>query len=354
MTSEAPSPVRRMLSPLAMLRSSIKTAREGVTEADRAVILGELFPDGAASRSYRSRLFVLAGLSSVIAAFGLLLDSTAAVIGAMLLGPLMVPLLASSLAVLHGWPRRLAISFADVAGAVVISVVVAWGIGSIAAGPGSLNGLPAQVVALTHPSLLDLGIALAAGVAAGYATARRSGSGALPGVAVSVTLEPPLAAMGIFLSMGETGAARLAGLTFVTNLASIVFAASLTMAMLGLVHRRTRSEITSSRTGLAFTISLVLAITVPLTLYSIRVAHDTRLTEDVGRVVPQWDPSVSVVALEARVRDDVAHVDLSLTGPRQPEPAWRLAEMLAQRRGGAVEVEIDFVLSAEDRAVATG
>jgi hypothetical protein len=53
------------------------------------------------------------------------------------------------------------------------------------------------------------------------------------------------------------------------------------------------------------------------------------------------------------VRDGVAVVDLSLTGPRQPEPAWRLAELLSDRRDIKVTVDITFVLATEDHAVAT-
>lgn len=327
--------------------------RRELDAADRTSVLQGLYPDREQLPAVVSRLLVLAVLSSIIAALGLLLDSPAAVIGAMLLGPFMTPLLGISMAVLHGWPARLAQSIVLTALGVAVSCLTAWVVGLTIAAPASLNGLSDQLLALTRPGLLDLGVALAAGVAAGYATVRRSGAEALPGVAVSVTLEPPLAAFGILVALGETGAAGEAALNFVTNLGAIVVAAGVTMAALGFARPDSETDRRRATTGMIVSATVVALIAVPLTLRTLRVVADEQLAEEVGRTVREWDPSVRVVELEADEHDGVATVVLTLTGPRDPEPAWRLADLLAQRRGQTVEVDIRFTRAEEFRSVAT-
>jgi uncharacterized hydrophobic protein (TIGR00271 family) len=300
------------------------------------------------------RFMVLSLLSSVIATLALALDSAAAVIGAMLLGPFMTPLLALALSVIQGRPARLAVAVAVTALGALISFGTAWVIGNVLAEPVSLGGLPGQLTALTHPSLLDLGIALTAGVAAGYATVRRSAAQALPGVAVSVTLEPPIAACGSLLAMGQGAAAGQAALNFVTNLGAIVLAAAVTMAAFGFGDRASAGELRRSRIGL-FTVGLLmLAITVPLTVRTVEVVQDERLAEEVAETIRRWDPSVEVTVLETDVDGDTAVIRLDANGPGEPEPTWKLAEMLSRQRGSRVEVDLRFTRIDERRAVAGG
>ena len=80
---------------------------------------------------------------------------------------------------------------------------------------------------------------------------------------------------------------------------------------------------------------------------------DQRFEDTVTSTVAEWDPSVYIASVDAQIRDDVATVSLALRGPRPPEPAWRLAEMLSRERGVKVIVNVTFVLASEDQAVAT-
>lgn len=129
-------------------------------------------------------------LSSAIAAMGLLLDSAPAVSGAMLLGPFITPLLAMSGALIQGWGTRLTDAALMVALGIALGIASATVMGFVFAPQLERTVLPPILLTLTRPGLLDLGIALAAGVAAGYATMRTEAAGALSGVAVSVTVEP--------------------------------------------------------------------------------------------------------------------------------------------------------------------
>ena len=90
-----------------------------------------------------------------------------------------------------------------------------------------------SIDARTAPGLLDLGVALAAGAAGAYVAARRTGTDALPGVAIAVSLVPPLATVGICLELGRLDDAAGAGLLFLTNFASITVVASIVFILTG-------------------------------------------------------------------------------------------------------------------------
>ncbi len=328
--------------------------RHRMDDAQRAAVVGFLY-DRAHIRSPHLRNFVvLSLLSSAIAAMGLLLDSAPAVIGAMLLGGFITPLLAMAGALIQGWGRRLLDAAVMVALGIVLSMAAATVVGIVFAGQLDRSVLPSLLLSLTRPGLLDLGIALAAGVAAGYATMRTEAAGALSGVAVSVTVEPPIAAMGLFLASARGEEFRQAALALATNFGALVLGATVSMAWWGFADRDTRGTARQARVGLAAWVLLVCAVAVPLAVYSGNVIRNTAFEQEVTSVIDTWDPSVRIVSLDATTTGGRATVRIDVTGPRRPEPAWRLAELLSERRGERVEVLLTFTLAQEDRAVSSG
>ncbi len=171
---------------------------------------------------WRLRFASMLLLSLVIAVAGLLADSATLVIGAMLIAPLMTPVLAFAVALAMGWPRHLGRAGLTVVLASAGSVAMAWGLTAVLRGSGS--GVTAQILGRTSPGVVDLVVALAAGAAGAYATAREDVSAALPGVAVAVALVPPLATIGVALKLGRPELARGALLLYVANLVAIVAA----------------------------------------------------------------------------------------------------------------------------------
>lgn len=173
---------------------------------------------------------VMLMLSATIAALGLVQSSAAVVIGAMLVAPLMTPLVAMGMALVqanvHLFHRALRAMVAGVFGGLVVSFMV-----------GALSpwdDLSAEVVARGSPNLFDLGVALLSGVAAAYALARPGLAGTLVGVAIAVALVPPLAAVGISLSHHEYAIALGAAVLFTTNFLAITFGAALVFQFFGL------------------------------------------------------------------------------------------------------------------------
>lgn len=181
----------------------------------------------------RLTFFCFVALSTFIAAFGLLMNSTAVVIGAMLVAPLMTPILGLALALVQGNPRLLGHAFR----AEVIGVLVA-----IAA--SFLVGLSipyfeptTEMLTRSHPNLLDLLVALFAGAAGAWALVDEELSPALPGVAISTAIVPPLANAGLCLSLGAYRAATGSFLLFFTNFLCILLVSALIFGLAGMSRR---------------------------------------------------------------------------------------------------------------------
>lgn len=177
---------------------------------------------------------VLTLLSSLIASFGLLQNSAAVIIGAMLVAPLMSPLMSFSIALTQGNLRVMRTAVGTTLAGVLIGLAVAVFSGSIM----PLDVPTSEMLARGEPSLLDMGVALASGAAGAYAMARRDIPAALVGVAIAAALVPPLCTIGLALSFGEFSLAYGAGLLFLTNIVSISLAGAGMFAWLGLRPRR--------------------------------------------------------------------------------------------------------------------
>ena len=164
--------------------------------------------------------------AGLIATLGLLADSPAVVIGAMVVAPWIMPLRAAAFAVLFGdiplLTRSLRTLMVGVLATTVLSILL-----------GKLAGLPqfgSEVAARTSPNLLDLGIALVAGGLATYAKLRSDAVSSLAGTAIAVALVPPICVMGLLLSHAHWEEALGAGLLFATNLLGILTGGLVLMA----------------------------------------------------------------------------------------------------------------------------
>jgi uncharacterized hydrophobic protein (TIGR00271 family) len=169
------------------------------------------------------------GLSAAIAALGLQQNSPAVIIGAMLIAPLMSAIIGMGLAVVQGDLKFLAQSIrATLRGAgLALFMGVLIGLFDLD------NSATREMLNRTGPALLDLIIAILSGAAAAYALCRKDVSAALPGVAIAVALVPPLATVGLFLSMTDWPHAGGALLLFITNLAAITFASGIVFTLFG-------------------------------------------------------------------------------------------------------------------------
>jgi uncharacterized hydrophobic protein (TIGR00271 family) len=287
----------------------------------RSEVLAQL----SAASSPGFDFFLLVVLSGSIATFGLITDSAAVIIGAMLVAPLMSPILGVSLASVAG-ERRV---FQRAVVALLEGALLAVGLSALLALSAralpfdALAELPREVLARTRPTPFDLGIALAGGAAAAYALAQPHLSAALPGVAIATALMPPLCTVGIGLAAGDVNVALGALLLFLTNFAAISFAGVAVFALLG--FRPLVFE--ASYDGLSNTVFvsavLVVVVTVPLVGLSLRFVSESRWRRSVQAAVAEAVaalPEAQLVESSFAQRADRT-VDLSVTVRAARAPA---------------------------------
>ena len=175
-------------------------------------------------------------LATAIAALGLLQNSGAVVIGAMLVAPLMTPILAIGLALLQGNLPLLRHALR----AVVQGYVLALLIGVAAGLVFPIPRLTAELLARGGPTLLDMGVAFLSGAAAAYCLGRPGLLAALPGVAIAAALVPPIATTGIVTALGRLDVAAGSSLLFGTNVVAIVVGAAAALWAAGIRGNRER------------------------------------------------------------------------------------------------------------------
>ena len=173
----------------------------------------------------------LISLSTLIATLGLMRNSVAVVIGAMLVAPLMTPLVGIGFALIQGNVRLIRDAMRSVVLGFAVAFVIGVALGLVVPGVDVGN---AEISGRGHPNLLDLVVALASGIAGAYAMARPNLVGALPGVAIAAALVPPIASSGIAFAHLEFILSFGALLLFLTNIVYIVLGTTVAFWAVGL------------------------------------------------------------------------------------------------------------------------
>ena len=232
-----------------------------LTQTRKAIVLNDLVDSSSPGMDY----FILILLSCTIATFGLLTNSAAVIIGAMLVAPLMSPILSLSMASISGLSRlfkRSLIAIFEGSGiAILLSALIAFL--SYRLPFGVTATIPNEVLARTSPSPMDLGIAVAGGAAAAYALAHPRLTAALPGVAIATALMPPLCVIGFGIAFMNSSIIFGSSLLFVTNLVAIAFAGIITFAAMGFGPRNMKETNKISR---SLSISTFLVVVIGLLL----------------------------------------------------------------------------------------
>lgn len=309
------------------------------------------------SAAPRADFFLLIGLSAGIAAFGLLLNSPAVVIGAMLVAPLMSPIVATGLGLVLGDVRFLRLALGTTLRGVILAIVV----GILAGLLPVQNSLTPEVLARTQPSLLDLGVALFAGLAGAFALLHSQAAGALPGVAIAAALVPPLASVGIAFASMEWAKGLGALLLFTTNFIAISSAAAAVFLLSGFrppLARKEQRQVQARTARLALVLLTLIALV--LAVATVRLTRRSSQEATIQQVAAEQVALITGGRLETpniEMPTDGAPLRLDLT-VRSPRPIpyaqvvelqERLAAELQQRTGlkSPLELLLTVVLVTE-------
>jgi uncharacterized hydrophobic protein (TIGR00271 family) len=293
-----------------------KFVGSGLSAEDKKEALEELFVFGKENQHpFFRRMAVLTMVSTVIATGGLLSDSAAVVIGAMLIAPLMRPVMSAAAAITMGWSRRFwqSILLITVMTSSVILVSVLLALMS----PDTLE-MTEQVLARTRPTFFDLVIALASGVGGAYVMTRKESS-AIPGVAMAVSLLPPLASCGILLEYGDYDMATRAFILFFTNFLAMILAAALTFVVTGMsranAHERVNRFILNF---IVLFVVLIAATSIPLFHYSNEVWFNAKYKAAKSEILQTWLKKNNLEILDVAIDEKEQIFTAVLRGPKPP------------------------------------
>ena len=261
----------------------------GIAVSDIARMREQLFFDGPDLGRKLSRFWALLTLAAVIASAGIVTDSTATVIGAMIVAPLMTPILGMVLSITTSDGANLARCLGLVVAGAAAVVAVGYVVG-LTVSYDIVSATSSQVAGRISPRFIDLVAALATGAVGAFALVRSDVSDTLPGVAIAISLVPPLAVVGITLEAGATSEAAGALLLFLTNVAAILLSGIVVMALYRARSAAGRADSRSmrDRASVLLVVVFVLVIAVPLAGSSGRIAQVTHTANRVATVADAW------------------------------------------------------------------
>ena len=181
--------------------------------------------------------YFLVALAAIVASFGLLLNSAAIIIGAMLISPIMKPILGMSFSITTGDSKLFSRAIASILFgslfAITISIIITLIVPT--------RALTSEILARTQPTIIDLFVAFASGAAGAFILQNNKDLTVLPGVAIATALMPPLCVVGAGIAMRDFSVALGGFLLFLSNFIAINLAAALIFKLVGIT---TKDEIT--------------------------------------------------------------------------------------------------------------
>lgn len=296
--------------------------------------------EGALTTGY----ILMSALSAGIATLGLLQSSTAVVIGAMLVSPLMSPIAALGFGFASIDGRRIR----DAARVVAVGAAIGVLTGLLITWLSPIRNATPEILLRTQPTLLDLGVALFSGIAGGYATVIRRGETAI-GVAIATALMPPLNVVGYGLAVMQLDFAFGALLLFLTNLAAITFAFAVIARLSGVA--RPLYAVEWKPQYVAVFIIVFLGLATPLSATLMRVSYEASLRSAAAE---------AILAASGEETSNVAQLDVSwplfgepsvealvITSDYAPNAGREAQERLSREMGDRVTINLQQVLAAD-------
>ena len=330
--------------------------RRIMSHEQRREILNELFFEGEERMPYVKHFYSLLTISALIAIIGLYRNSPAVVIGAMLLSPLMTPILAFAAGLVMGWPVRSGRLAIRLLFATLFVFALSYLVPLVLRLPTNIV-IPPELLARTNPKMGELLIALSAGIAAALMLLRRETLAILPGVAISVALIPPLCVSGMLSYAQEYALAWEAFVLYATNLVGIILTAGIVLLLTGFKPRvkdlKLNLRVAAGMTMITF---FVVLVAVPLGMRTFCDIRDLRDRQVAISVIDDWIGENSVEIVEVEVEDNLLQVFLLVNLPIESLYERRVSafraylspemtiDSLKQRLMAGLDKEVDITL----------
>ena len=279
------------------------------------------------------------GMSAIIATLGLLANSVAIIIGAMIVAPLMGPIVSMAYSIAAGNRKLLRRSSLTLFKGVLLTIVVSWLVASII----GLEAINTEITARSNPTLIDFGIAMAAGAAGAFANTRRSIATALPGVAIAVALVPPLSVVGIGLSLKDFVLARGSLLLFITNLVCIVFFGGLIFVF------QSYGSLFKAKQGLMFSVVTLTLLALPLSFSMRSLLTEKNLRFKIRKIITEQTDtfnSSNVESIRVTHQSDSLQVLIEVYAPNKS-----FSQQKVNQIGNLLTAELDTEIDLNLRVI---
>ncbi|VXD16701.1 conserved membrane hypothetical protein [Planktothrix serta PCC 8927] len=227
----------------------------------------DLMAESRASFNY----IILVITACLIATFGLLSNSTAVIIGAMLVAPIMLPLRGLAFGILENDQELSRCGVISIVVGTIVALVLSITLGKMV----GIEDFGSEVLARTEPNLIDLGIAVVAGGLSGFTKVEKGISDAVAGTAIAVALMPPLCVIGLTLSQGFYDLSYGATLLYLTNLIGIALACMIVFVLAG--YSQLKREF-------AITLIVAFVLAIPLGISFLQFVTQLRLQTDLRNI----------------------------------------------------------------------
>lgn len=307
--------------------------RDVIRSVDHADVLTRVREDACWSGHYLFMIVISAG----IAVLGLLLSSPAVVIGAMLISPMMGPIIGLGFGIALFDMVRIGQSVRTLAGGIAVAILFA----ALVTLASPLQTVTAEIAARTRPNLFDLGVAMLSGAAGTYAMIRGR-HGAIVGVAIAVAVMPPLATVGFGLASWNRSIVVGAAFLFVTNLTAISLTAAVFARIYGFAHQL------SPRQGWLQAVLIVtglVALAVPLGFALKQIGWESVASRQArDAVLAEFGDGARVSSVDIDFDGRPLEVDAVVFTPRELRGVERrLAQRLSGQLGRPVAVTVEQV-----------
>jgi uncharacterized hydrophobic protein (TIGR00271 family) len=332
---------------IAAFIKNLKSPVRKIHFEQRRVIITEITESSSPGFDY----FLLVILSSSIATLGLITNSPAVIIGAMLIAPLMSPIIGIGLASIIG--RRTLLKSA--VSALLRGALLAIGLSALFTFVNtylpfvSFHELPEEILVRTHPSPIDLMIALAGGLAAAYSLTEVRLSAALPGVAIATALMPPLCTVGIGIALQRGDVAGGAALLFITNAVTIAFAAALIFFLRGFnpFPLENNRKLPPSLTLSAF---LIILLMFPLTFFSIQFVQQASEYRTISQILNEEVNKINnaeLVDFSTNQESETTNIEMTIrtNNPLRYEQVIALQESIVKALNRSVSLRVNQIFA---------
>jgi uncharacterized hydrophobic protein (TIGR00271 family) len=298
---------------------------------DKTEVLNDLICEGQLT----TRFAFFSIIASVIATLGLLLNSPATIIGAMLISPLMGPIVLQGISLSLIDINIYKKSMLCLVSGTLLGIAASYLIVKLS----PITNITPEIIARTSPNLFDLLVAIFSGIAAAYVSIKRKGS-AIVGAAIATALMPPLAVTGYGLATQNLWISKGAFFLFMTNFVAIALVVAFVSIFYGFIHYRGRRFL-FLQIGLSLIVLTVLSI--PLAISLKNIAYQTYVTNKAKKIIEShFTENLSRLNdFSIEFYDNIIDVDaVVITKTYKPEVKQIIRKEMEKRIGGNLKLNL--------------